>query len=46
MFLFMKTLASPLTPFLRSDALGALLAEVYGHPEEEFSLTELGRLTG
>ena len=42
----MKTLPSTLTPFVRSDVSGALLAETLGHPDAEFSLAELGRLTG
>jgi DNA-binding transcriptional ArsR family regulator len=31
---------------VRSDAVGALLAETLGHPDREFSLSELGRRTG
>ncbi|WP_181443177.1 winged helix-turn-helix domain-containing protein [Kytococcus schroeteri] len=42
----MKTPPSALTPFVRSDAVGALLAETLGHPDREFSLAELGRRTG
>ncbi|WP_062310850.1 hypothetical protein [Demequina rhizosphaerae] len=42
----MKTLPSVLTPFVRSDVSGALLAETLGRADEEFSLAELGRLTG
>lgn len=42
----MKTPAAELTPFVRSDAVGALLAETLGHPSEEFTLAELGRRTG
>lgn len=42
----MKTLPPQLTPFVRSDAVGALLAETLGHPEREVSLAELGRRTG
>lgn len=42
----MKTLPSLLTPFVRSDAVGALLAETFGRPGAEFTLAELGRLTG
>ena len=42
----MKTLPSTLTPFVRSDVSGALLAETLGRPDEEFSLAELGRLVG
>lgn len=41
-----KTSVPQLTPFVRSDAVGALLAESLGHPEREFSLAELGRRTG
>ncbi|OLT49269.1 hypothetical protein BJF85_09750 [Saccharomonospora sp. CUA-673] len=39
-------MAPQLTPFVRSDAVGALLAETLGHPDREFSLAELGRRTG
>lgn len=42
----MKTLAAQLTPFVRSDAVGAILAETLGHPDREVSLAELGRRTG
>lgn len=42
----MKTLAPQLTPFVRSDAVGAILAETLGHPDREFTLAELGRRTG
>lgn len=42
----MKTLPPQLTPFVRSDAVGAILAETLGHPDDEFSLAELGRRTG
>lgn len=42
----MKTLPPQLTPFVRSDAVGALLAETLEHPDREFSLAELGRRTG
>lgn len=42
----MKTLAPQLTPFVRSDAVGAILAELLGHPDREFSLAELGRRAG
>lgn len=41
-----KTLPPQLTPFVRSDAVGAFLAETLGHPEREVSLAELGRRTG
>jgi predicted nucleotidyltransferase len=43
---FVKTLPSALTPFVRSDVSGALLAETLGRPDAEFSLAELARLTG
>lgn len=43
---FVKTLAPQLTPLVRSDAVGAILAETFGHPDREFSLSELGRRTG
>ncbi len=42
----MKTLAPQLTPFVRSDAVGAVLAEMFAHPDRELSLAELGRRTG
>lgn len=42
----MKTSAAQLTPFVRSDAVGAILAETLGHPDRELSLAELGRRTG
>ncbi|WP_349827861.1 ArsR family transcriptional regulator [Brevibacterium litoralis] len=42
----MKTLPPQLTPFVRSDAVGALLAELLGAPDREFSLAELGRRSG
>lgn len=42
----MKNLPSRLTPFVRSDAVGALLAETLEHPDREFTLSELGRRTG
>lgn len=42
----MKTLPPQLTPFVRSDAVGAILAETLGHPEREQSLSELSRRTG
>lgn len=31
---------------MRSDVVGAILAESLGHPDREFSLAELGRRTG
>lgn len=43
---FVKSRPPQLTPFVRSDAVGALLAETLGHPGREFSLAELGRRTG
>lgn len=42
----MKVPGSQLTPFVRSDAVGAILAESLGHPDRELSLAELGRRTG
>ncbi|GHD04036.1 winged helix-turn-helix transcriptional regulator [Zhihengliuella salsuginis] len=42
----MKTIAPQLTPFVRSDAVGSILAELLGHPDREFSLSEVGRRTG
>lgn len=42
----MKVPGPQLTPFVRSDAVGAILAESLGHPDREFSLAELGRRTG
>lgn len=42
----MKTTPGVLSPFIRSDAVGALLAETFGHPTSEYSLAELGRATG
>ncbi|WP_156759166.1 ArsR family transcriptional regulator [Microbacterium karelineae] len=42
----MKTRPPQLTPFVRSDALGAILAETLGHPDQEVALAELGRRTG
>ena len=41
----MKSLPPQLTPFVRSDAVGAILAEALGHPDREVSLAELGRRT-
>lgn len=41
-----KTLSLQLRPFVRSDAVGAILAELLGRPDREFSLSELGRRTG
>lgn len=42
----MKTTPAVLTPFIRSDAVGALLAEVLLWPERESSLADLSRRTG
>ncbi|BDZ63466.1 nucleotidyltransferase domain-containing protein [Agromyces mangrovi Wang et al. 2018] len=42
----MKNLPAQLTPFVRSDVTGALLAETLGRPDDEFSLAELGRRIG
>jgi len=36
-------LPSMLTPFIRSDALGAILAEVFLHPDDEMTLAEISR---
>ena len=41
-----KILAPQLTPFVRSDAVGAILAETLVHPHREVTLAELGRRTG
>lgn len=35
-----------LTPFVRSDAVGAVLAETLGHPERELTLSDLSRQSG
>lgn len=35
-----------LTPFVRSDAVGAILAEVFTHPHEELSIAEVARRAG
>ncbi len=35
-----------LTPFVRSDAVGAILAETFLHPEDELSISEIGRRAG
>ena len=40
----MRTQAPPLLPLLRSRAQGDLLALLYLHPEQEYSLTEAARL--
>lgn len=42
----MKTPPPQLTPFVRSNTVGAILAETLGHPDREFTLAELGRRTG
>lgn len=42
----MKSPPPQLTPFVRSDAVGAILAETLGHPDREISLAELGRRAG
>ena len=42
----MKTLPSALTPFVRSDTVGAILAETMLTPDQEFTLAELSRRTG
>jgi len=41
-----KIQPSALTPFVRSDAVGAILAEVFLHPGDEFTLADLARRTG
>lgn len=42
----MRTPSSPLLPLLRSQAQGDLLALLYLHPEQEYSLTEAAGLIG
>lgn len=42
----MKVLPPSLTPFLRSDVQGLLLAELLLNGEREFTITELSKLTG
>jgi predicted nucleotidyltransferase len=42
----MRTPAPPLLPLLRSAAQGDLLALVYLHPDQEYSLTEAAGLIG
>lgn len=42
----MKNSFSSLSPLLRSDALGLLMASVYLAPDEEFSLSDLARRSG
>jgi len=34
-----------LTPFVRSDAVGSILAEAFLHPDQEFTLAEITRRT-
>jgi DNA-binding transcriptional ArsR family regulator len=41
MVCFMKVGPSALLPILRSDTVGGLLAQLFMHPEREFTLTEL-----
>ena len=41
---FMRT--NPLLPLLRSQTQGLMLAELYLHPDREFSLTDLASRTG
>jgi hypothetical protein len=41
-----KTLPSALTPFVRSDAVGAILAEVFLHPDRELSISDVARRAG
>ena len=43
---FVKTLPSVLTPFVRSDAVGAIMAETFLRPDQELSLAEITRRTG
>lgn len=43
---YVKPSVPALTPFVRSDASGAILAELFVHSENELSLAELGRRTG
>lgn len=40
-----KPQTSALLPFLRSDAVGSILAEFYSHPGSEFTISELARRT-
>ena len=42
----MKALPAVLTPFVRSDAVGAILAEVFADPSQELTIAELARRTG
>ncbi|MDR1151941.1 MAG: hypothetical protein LBK72_05620 [Bifidobacteriaceae bacterium] len=41
----MKTRPPLLTPFVRSDAVGAILAETFADPESELSIAEVARRT-
>jgi hypothetical protein len=41
-----KTLPPALTPFVRSDAVGAILAETFLHPGRELSISEVARRAG
>jgi len=41
-----KNLPAVLAPFIRSDAIGAILSEVFLHPSTDFTLAELARRTG
>lgn len=42
----MQVSAPSLTPFLRTDVQGLLLAELLLHPEQEFTITELAKRAG
>lgn len=42
----MKSLPAVLSPFIRSDALGAILAEVLLHPDRELTISDLARRAG
>lgn len=42
----MKVGPSLLTPFIRSDAVGAILAETLGRPDVELSISEVARRAG
>ena len=42
----MKMMPATLTPFVRSDAVGALLAESFTDPTAELTIAELGRRAG
>src|ERR1700733_502662 len=42
----MRSSASSLLPLLRSQAQGDLLAVLYLHPDQEYSLTEAAKLIG